>query len=332
MKLRLKGHAPILSPPPPPPPPPAGGSYPAAVIAADTALGGTTMRGVWDLYTTAGCRVAQASLTPIASATVPGTVTRAAGAVTVNGAWTGSNIDFGGSGIFCLNGTVLDLTDCSIPASSSMRFWLGETAGASPSGSAAASLHYVTIDMTNGDTTGGHALITGLNASQLTVANSKILNSPRALIDWGTTTSLALTMTDTVLGAFATNTATGDHTESIQFLGGTGTFTRVLIDPGYGLPQVPAAATGPIFFEATSATVNVTLTNCIILCPSSAGIYTFQCKANNNNVNVTLTNCILQKGSSGYHDLTHVGANVVTVTNGGGNYDFDTALPILSGL
>lgn len=325
----MKGHLPVQVSPPPPP---AGGSYPAAVIAADTALGGTVMRGVWDLYTTAGCRVAQATLTPIALASVPGSVTRSAGAVTVNGAWTGSGIDFGGSGIFCLNGTVLDLTDCSVPGSSTMRFWLGETSGASPSGSATASLHYVTIDMTNGDTNGGHALITGLNASQLTIANSKVLNSPRALIDWGTTTSLALTITDTVIGAFATATDPGDHTESIQFLGGTGTFTRVLIDPSYGLAQIPLAETAPIFFEGTSATVNVTLTNCIILCPSVAGNLTFQCKANNHNVNVTVTNCILQKGVSGYHDRTQVGANVVTVTNGGGNYDFDTALPILSGL
>jgi len=186
--------------------------------------------------------------------------------------------------------------------------------------------------MTNGDPNGGHGLMTGLNASQLTIDHSKLLNAPRAIMDWGTSSSLALTISDTLIGAFATNTSAPDHTESIQFLGGTGTFTRVLIDPSHGLPQVSGAETAPIFFEATNAVVNVTLTNCIILCPSVDGNYTFQCKANNNNVNVTVTNCILQKGASGYHDATTVGANTVTVTNGGNNFDYDTATLITVGI
>jgi len=315
MKLRLKGHPPVLSPPPPP-------SYPAEVVTAG-------LQAVWDLYTTSGSRVSSytafGSLTP-----VPGGVTRTTNVVGpacgISSTASMSGVDFSGYGLWIsATGTVATLTDCSIPGASTLRVFNGTNPSGSQVGAPTLGLEHVTMNLAGGEIA-DHAMLqnTGPNCA-MTINGCRIYASPRT----GANIKGNLNLTNTLWGAFGTTFVSGDHTECIQLSDGTFVIDGCLFDPTYG-GTILSGITGCIQLQALNGVpTSLTISNSIFA--NSAGLLDapLSFKADFANITVTLTNNVIQKGMqsgagrTGYIIPAVTSGRTLTIIDSGNNIDFD---------
>src|SRR5581483_7302409 len=110
-------------------------------------------------------------------------------------------------------------------------------------------LEHVTVDMQSLPNGGN---LDGIDGQNVTINYGRILNAPRDPIAVAGGTSV---ISDTLVGAFATNTVNTDHNEGIyQIDGGTLTVTHTIVDLSYG-NAFTGGFTGLMFLRAQTSDI-----------------------------------------------------------------------------
>jgi hypothetical protein len=134
-----------------------------------------------------------------------------------------------------------------------------------------------------------------------------------------------LNTTDCYFEAFGVNTDPGDHGENVKTNVGIRTITRCVMDATEGGP-ILSGITGMEFWNAQVGNVDVAVADSIMCFPASLGIpYGIQAGVTVPFLtNMTIGGSALQNGTSDYI-TSNPGC---TLIDPGGNFDFDTGLPI----
>lgn len=299
-------------------------SYPPGVVAAG-------LQAVWNLRSTAGATLSPTLVMPTNSASLPSgsAVTTSpnqvflplSGTPTLAG-WNWNNYNPVVRGGVNLNTFTQNVMTANDGSGRLLKVGNDDAVG----GTALAD--YVTFDALGISNVNAGATQIDSNSS-LTIRHSRLVNASHInLKAFG-----AAVVEDSWLGAYCLNPPGGAHCES-AFFSSTTSLLRVLVDNTDAAPL--GGQTGPLYFEAdVNGNLVATMDSVIVNWPSSMALLgTMQVAAKNGKtLQLTVRNSVLKRGSNTgsvnrYFVITQVTGGVVTIIDGGGNFDLETGAPI----
>lgn len=310
----------------------ARGGYPAAIVNAG-------LQAEWQLlWVHPGPRSA---LTDVTSYTPPSGVAYSSSshALSISSTADVSGVDLNGNSLLILNdSTVATIHDVRLNSPFGYVLFPGQNSGGGSAGNPTANVAYCVADLTG--SSAGHAAPIGSASSQpLSFDHCTFKNASRDPITLGGT----LNVSWSYFAWVGQNTVLTDHQEFIHWLGsGGGTISHSVFN---ALDSKPGGADGGISGGFQIQSDNAAITNLVFDriifygakaalghqangSPSS-GVPFLSLKAVNFDVTVHVGHSVIQADPNGKYVInTALNGHLNHIIDDGGNYDFDTGLPI----